>query len=60
MDIVYDLTVLNQTITDRCLAHYAAHLGEATDPAALADAIMAPRAFPCTIPATTTWSRQSC
>ena len=50
MDIIYDLTVLNQTITEQCLAHYAAHLGEATDPAALADAIMATEGFPMHYP----------
>ena len=50
MDIIYDLNILNQTITDACLAHYDAHRGEATDPLALADAIMATEGFPMHYP----------
>ena len=46
----YDLTALNQIVTDLCLAHYAAHRGEATDPAALADAIMSTEGFPMHYP----------
>lgn len=50
MSGTYDLTALNQTITDRCLSYYAEHRGEACDPAALADAIMASEAFPIHYP----------
>ena len=50
MEIIYDLTVLNQRITDLCLTHYEAHKGEATDPLALADAIMATDGFPMHYP----------
>ena len=50
MDIIYDLNILNQTITDACLAHYDAHKGEATDPLALADAIMSTDGFPMHYP----------
>ena len=50
MDIIYDLSVLNKTITEACLAHYEAHLGEATDPLALAASIMATPGFPMHYP----------
>lgn len=42
----YDLTALNQTITDLCLSHYRSNLGQCTDPAALAQTIMASEGFP--------------
>ena len=50
MEIIYDLTVLNQRITDLCLAYYEAHKGDATDPLALADEIMATDGFPMHYP----------
>ena len=46
----YDLAVLNQTITDDCLAFYKAHLGQCCDPAALAGDIMASEGFPMHFP----------
>lgn len=46
----YDLTALNQSITNICLTHYRAHLGQATDPAVLADAIMSVEGFPMHYP----------